>query len=107
MLGLTTSPTKSRLVYKNIDATVINTKTWEMIILKKRSFPKCTIKVDGINLEQVHNFKYLITWLIADGRYTKDRIGQVKSHFMKLKTSYAIPLCQLKYNKDLLHVMLI
>ena len=63
-------------------------KTEVMVITKNKCPPECNIKVDGISLKQVNNFKYLGTLITADGRCIKEiksRVTQAKATFHKMK----------------------
>ncbi|CAG5129251.1 unnamed protein product, partial [Candidula unifasciata] len=65
-----------------------NGKTEVMVVSKKQIIPKCVIKVNGVILRQVQKFKYLGTWITSDGRCIteiKNRIGQAKTAFYKIK----------------------
>ena len=59
-------------------------KTYTMVFSKKKEIPKCSIKIDGVELEQVKQFNYLGSFLTSDGRSKVEidrRIGQAKSAF--------------------------
>ena len=82
-----------------------NKKTEVMVISKKRIIPKCKIKVGGISLEQVQKFKYLGTWITSDGRgitEIKNRIGQAKTAFYKMKSILCNKSLSLEVRKRIL-----
>ena len=59
-------------------------KTYTMVLSKKKEIPECSIKIDGVELEQVKLFNYLGSILTSDGRSKFEidrRIGQAKSSF--------------------------
>ena len=59
-------------------------KTYTMVFSKKKEISKCSIKIDGVELEQVKQFNYLGSILTSDGRSKVEidrRIGQAKSAF--------------------------
>ena len=63
-------------------------KTERMVISKKKDLPTCDIKLNNKTLEQVHNFKYLGTWISADGKCKTEvtaRIMQEKKAFGQMK----------------------
>ena len=75
---------KSTSVQKGLDMNVKKTKT--MVISKKEGI-QATIQVDGKQLEQVQQFKYLGQTITNEGKSNKEiqiRIAQAKSMFMKL-----------------------
>ena len=43
-------------------------KTEAMVISKKKDPQICAIRIGNKSVEQVHNFKYLGTWISADGK---------------------------------------
>ena len=43
-------------------------KTETMVISKRNDAPICAIRIGNKSLKQVHNFKYLGTWILADGK---------------------------------------
>ena len=64
-------------------------KTERMVISKKKDLLTCDIKLNHKTLEQVHNFKYLGTWISADGKCKTEvtaRIMQVKKAFGQNET---------------------
>ena len=67
----------------------INTrKTFTMVVTKHKEVPKCRILLNGREIEQVSQFKYLGSIITSDGRSDKDirtRIGMAKSAFMEMK----------------------
>ena len=59
-------------------------RTYTTVFSKKKEIPKCSIKIDGVELEQVKQFNYLGSILTSDGRSKVEidrRIGQAKSAF--------------------------
>ena len=59
-----------------------------MIVSRKKNPPICNIKLKEITLSQVHSFKYLGTLISSDGKgkaEIKNRIGQAKSAFQKMR----------------------
>ena len=63
-------------------------KTERMVTSKKKDLPTCDIKLNNKTLKQVHNFKYLGTWISADGKCKTEvtaRIMQVKKAFGQMK----------------------
>ena len=59
-------------------------KTYTMVFSKKKEIPKCSIRIDGVELEQVKQFIYLGSILTSDGRNKVEidrRIGKAKSAF--------------------------
>ena len=63
-------------------------KTEAMVISQKKDPPICTIKIGKKSLRQVHNFKYLGTWISADGKCKAEvtaRIVQAKKIFGQMK----------------------
>uniref|UniRef100_A0A0B7BSZ6 Reverse transcriptase domain-containing protein n=1 Tax=Arion vulgaris TaxID=1028688 RepID=A0A0B7BSZ6_9EUPU len=75
-------------------------KTEVTTISKKQILPKCTITVNGTDLRQVQQFKYLGVLVTSDGRCRseiKSRIGQAKTSFLKMRSiicnkSLSIPI---------------
>ena len=60
------------------------TKTYTMVLSKKKEIPKYSIEIDGVELEQVRQFNYLGSILTSCGRSKVEidrRIGQAKSAF--------------------------
>jgi len=43
-------------------------KSETMVISKKKDPPTCAIRIGDTLIKQVHNFKYLGTWISADVR---------------------------------------
>ena len=55
-----------------------------MVFSKKKEIPKCSIKIDGVELVQVKQFNYLGCVLTSDGRSKVEidrEIGQAKGAF--------------------------
>ena len=56
-------------------------KTETMVMSKKKDPPICAIRIGNKSLKQEHNFKYLGTWISADGKCKAEvtaRIMQTK-----------------------------
>ena len=63
-------------------------KTEAMVISKKKDPQTCAIRIGNKSVEQVHNFKYLGTWISADGKWKAEvtaRIMQAKKIFGQMK----------------------
>lgn len=66
----------------NIEKTVV------LACSKKTKVPKCNIVIDGMQLKQVDNFKYLGSVVTSDSKSEKDikmRIGTAKAAFRKME----------------------
>ena len=59
-----------------------------MVISKKKDPPICPIRIGNKSVKQLHNFKYLGTWISADGKCKAEvttRIMQAKKIFGQIK----------------------
>lgn len=66
----------------------LNAKKTKIMVIDKKEKVRCKIKVDGKELEQVKEYKYLGTWITDDGRCEEEvrrRIGKAKNDFWKFK----------------------
>ena len=66
----------------------LNAKKTKVMVIDKKENIECKIKVEGKDLEQVHEYKYLGSWITDDGRCEEEvrrRIGKAKSDFWKFK----------------------
>jgi hypothetical protein len=63
-------------------------KTVCMVISKKKETPICNVYINGHQIKQVKEFKYLGSWMTSDGKSEKDikaRIGMAKTAYAELK----------------------
>ena len=66
----------------------LNSKNTKAMIIGKGEIEKIKIKLEVSELEQVHKYKYLGSWIYEDGRCLekmKCRIGQAKLAFLENK----------------------
>ena len=65
-------------------------KTETMVVSRKPTIPNCRIKVNNKELQQVHKFKYLGTWITSDGKSETEIkcIAQAKSAFQQMKNIF-------------------
>ena len=66
----------------------INIKKTKVIVISKTRNVPCKTVIDGSELEQVSQYKYLGTWITEDGRCeldVKTRIAMAKDAFWKHK----------------------
>jgi len=63
-------------------------KTFSMVIFKSKVPPKCTVFVNGKEIQQVESFSYMGSVVTSDGRSDHDikqRIGRAKTVFGNTK----------------------
>ena len=67
----------------------LNSKKTEVMVISRKSHPKCDIYMGETKLKQRESFKYLGTLITQDGRNNtevKSRIVQAKTAFQKMKS---------------------
>ena len=57
----------------------LNAKKTKIMVIDKKEKVRCKIKVDGKELEQVKEYKYLGTWVTDDGRSERSKKENRKS----------------------------
>ena len=83
----------------------LNNKKTEVMVISKKSCPKCVIKINGTTLKQVSQFKYLGTLITADGKCAveiRNRITQSKIAFWKMKSVLCNRSLSMKLRKRVL-----
>ena len=72
-----------------------------MVVCRSKETPQVSISVNGINLEQVKQFKYLGQLIIDDGKTDRRRIEIARKNFMNMKDTLTTRRMRLETKKRL------